>query len=841
MIFVTGDRDAGNARTVWAYEDDGTPAWYYDTADATYKCVADAYNNVFIVGKKGDDGDGDKNLWKLNQAGTKVNSLYVQDEAVVYDVVLDEDGNVFIAKGTATATYQATKISPDFSTETEFAAGNLNTGNAIMASAIDGHIYEGSGGFADDFRKFDKDSLSTELFDEDESETCYGIAELSDGNVLAAMGENLYCYANDGSGEVWHYAFGAAYTNTRVVVDSDDNIYVSFNKYLARLDSDGNEIWKTTHADVLYGVAVAFDDSIIVCGARTGGYTVWDVTVATGALVDFIDTGTIARGVCGTGTVAAGGAIADSRKFTKKLVAIGNREVWYESTPGTMTELAAATGTLNTSAALMATEAAQKVFIVNGTTKKVVDFGNTKIATNDILLAPGTAIPTRGQKLTGGTSGALMIVDLITASDGACSVYGFRYSTATFATGETVTGTGGVSFVLNANEVAPPHYYNWITYAADTTTYGSVPEKITGVALYAGRILAWGHPPYEWYATRQMNPWDFNNGATDDARALFASNTSALRIGDTVVTAIPYKDDICVWGCANSLWCLIGNPAAGGTIQELDLTCGLLSANAHAWDNKENLFLITTSGLLVVPRGFGPPENLTEVRYPQFISDLAFDASIHRLTLTYDRQHNGLIICRTVLATGESTAWWFDLRSNGLFPEQYPNDCGMFSSHYYAAISPDYRKTLIGCNDGYIREYAAATKNDTLFDDTTQAIDSYVGLGPIPMSPKSGEGQLSNLHATLAGGLSGGGDDSSSVGFQVYAEDTAEEVISKMVNGSAPKAGGTFTGPGRMRGNKHTQKVRGSFAGVKLRNDTASQTWAFEKLTGDVKPTGRAK
>jgi len=81
--------------------------------------------------------------------------------------------------------------------------------------------------------------------------------------------------------------------------------------------------------------------------------------------------------------------------------------------------------TLDTAIKLVMIEAYQKVFIANGSILKIVDFINTKLSTADIK-PDDKVIPKKGTIITTGTGEdtAQMIVDYVTASDGAALIYG---------------------------------------------------------------------------------------------------------------------------------------------------------------------------------------------------------------------------------------------------------------------------------------------------------------------------------------------------------------------------------------------------------------------------------
>ena len=536
------------------------------------------------------------------------------------------------------------------------------------------------------------------------------------------------------------------------------------------------------------------------------------------------------------------------KRFSKKLVVSCNNEVWYESAAGTMSELTAANGDIDTTTPLQMFELYEKVFIVNGTNLKVADFGNTKITTTDILPA-GKTIPLHGDVLTGDSSGAEMVVDYIDASDGACNVYGKRITTATFLDTEKAEGTnvnGDISFTLNANETAPPHWYNWTVYAG-STTYGTMPTQVTLGCPWRGRACLSGDEdyPHQYYQSRQENPWDWNYVSADVQSPIAGGGDPSVpgQVGDIVIAQIPFDRDRLIYGGANSLWILIGDAAEGGTLNNFYNEGGILGASAWARDNRNNLYIMSTVGLLRVPAQFAPPENLTQFNYPDFIKDLAYNSSTHRIVMGYNREKNGIKIVRVTLATGANTGWWYDLKTEALYPESYGStEHGIFSMFHYEAVDPTYNKLLLGCNNGYICYENDDAKSDVLADDTAQAIDSYITFGPIKLGEENREGKINSLVGVLAGGGTGGGEaDSDDVAFKVWTELAADNISERFATNSGQKLAGTIKASGRWRGNQWRRSIRGMYAGIRIGNSTAGETWGLERLLLGIKRGGKVK
>jgi len=209
------------------------------------------------------------------------------------------------------------------------------------------------------------------------------------------------------------------------------------------------------------------------------------------------------------------------KQYSNTLVTFGGSTCYYQTDSSTLTELAAASGGVNTNDPLTAAVAFEKVFVANK--------GNHKFTTDDIAPTDKTC-PSRGDLLVGVTSSAEMIVDLITATNGAATVYG-KVTNGSFVNGETVrVGDGSITeFVLTSDGTAGPHWYDWIPYGNDETNYGALPDYAYLVARYRGRLVLAGNKdyPHQWYASKVGNPWDWNYDSTDPLTAIAGQDGDA--------------------------------------------------------------------------------------------------------------------------------------------------------------------------------------------------------------------------------------------------------------------------------------------------------------------------
>jgi len=542
----------------------------------------------------------------------------------------------------------------------------------------------------------------------------------------------------------------------------------------------------------------------------------------------------------------------------RRLVAVSNDEIWWEDNvaTGSMTELDTSAYPIDTTDQLNIFEAYQKAFVVNGAKLGVADFINTKLSTADIRPNDSTNIaPLHGTVLTGGTSGATMIVDYCNAVNGAALVYGFTTSGTFDEAGEVITGTNisgdptAVSFTLDALPVAPPHWYPWTVYNNDEATYGVMPNKAYLGCLYNGRTVLSGNPesPNNWYMSRQTNPWDFNTNATDDQAAVAGHSSDLGELGDIVRSLSPYKDDYLSFGCANSMWTLFGDPRRGGAVRELSLTTGNFGANSYCWDNENNFYFWGNNGLYrtQIP---GNPQCISQFKLPRLVKTEAASPLTHRITLVYDRDRHGILVAITALATGVNSNYWYDLNAldeqeiGAFFPESYPATCGVYSGVYYDSNTPSLKGMLLGNTDGYIRVFDDTVKDDVV-GEQLNAINSFVCLGPMPMSAiPQRNGTLSGIDLTVAGVQpSGDADDSNDVDFKVYTARTASKTMALATANTGPNIAGTFAGPGNVRGTTKRQSVRAENVVFRLQNTAESESWAFENMYAYLSDSGRKK
>jgi hypothetical protein len=277
------------------------------------------------------------------------------------------------------------------------------------------------------------------------------------------------------------------------------------------------------------------------------------------------------------------------------------------------------------------------------------------------------------------------------------------------------------------------------------------------------------------------------------------------------------------------MWVMRGDPAAGGSLDEISLTTGIFGPRAYTWDDKDNLYFFGTGGFYIIPAGFGPPVNLSAEVLPNLISDLSISESTQRISLAYDRINLGIKISVTTVADGTNNNYWFDIRTNGFFPEIYPEETAVYSTIYYGSDTVAHRALLVGGKDGYIRQHVNTAKDDDI-GATDEAISSNVSIGPIKLGPNEDtEGKILSLTFTTATGTD-------SLTYSVFVGDSAEQVLDQESAASTPLLTDTVLTPNRIA--KIRVKCRGIYALIKIENTTLAETWGIENISIQFEAAG---
>jgi hypothetical protein len=796
--------------------------------------AVDLSNNVAIAHPP-DSGGDTITMW--NSAGTEVFSVDPEGSGTKTGLLCDfmSNGNLLVVQNITTGADFMYQLSPtDGSTVATYDSDNpsYDPGSlGYLHFGSDGFIYSmnNHSGIGSWFAKWDPTAVSPG-----------GTAEWSTSRTFNERNVTSHIYISS-EDAVYTYGIGGA--------------QISFLKHdVSTSPTLGNALATYSHGQSTTNVNVAELNSgnlVWALGAsRTGADGTFNIIITDldlnfkAGYNETRQTGFF--GVAGKGPQITTTTTPTDLLYTRNLVAITGNKVFYESATGTMTEIDEGGGgigqgageALDTSKSLTAAEAYQKVFIANATTARVVDFTNDRVSCGTAITASDT--PQHGDILHQGASNSVVIVTDTVLSTRK-TLLG-KVVTGTVDTGNNILDANNTVIMNTANTISVfnsvPFYYDHTPQITNGTSggafKGAMPEAPTLVCRYRGRIVYAGDVdyPYQWYMARQANPFDWQYLVNDAQAPVAGGNADAGEIGDVIQSLIPKGDDYLVFGCSNSMWLMRGDPAAGGSLDELTLTTGCYGPRSFCFDEAGNMYFWGRNGIYVMPPNFGGLNNISSQSLPNLVQDEAPNKSTHRIVMSYDRKRMQVYIFITKMSNGANSNYIYDIRTQGFFPESYPATTAPFSSYFYDATDPDYQHVYLGGRDGTLRRFDSTKKDDATIDGD-QAINSYATIGPLQIGQDAdSNGRLKTLSFTTS-------TDTDGISYDIHVADSAEEVVDDAVSGATPLHTGTLSAGNRVQTTR--PRARGAWMGVKLKNATASESWEFEKIVADVKPAGDIK
>jgi hypothetical protein len=357
--------------------------------------------------------------------------------------------------------------------------------------------------------------------------------------------------------------------------------------------------------------------------------------------------------------------------------------------------------------------------------------------------------------------------------------------------------------------------------------------KASLIARHMGRLVLSGYRPFpnNWfmsdYYTDSLevghgpNNWDVTNGAVS------GTSTGLAEIGEPIKAMFPFREESLVFGCLNSIVLLQGDPGdenSNASITSISRDIGIIGPDAWAHGPNRSLFFFGTNGLYYLsPNEFNVSQTnrLSVGRMDREFASI--DLANFDVKLVYDYFLYGLHIFMSPKqpSTGATRHYFYDERSQAMWPMEYPNTVGPAATVYYPDPTPSLRRVLIGGYDGHVRYFDANATSD---DGT--AIDSYVWIGPFQVGPVT-ESKVMRIAAVLDA-------QSPNVNWGIYVGDTAEEAKS-----STPVVSGDWKSGRNLW--KHV-RARGQNIYVKLSSNTSTVLpWSLENITATLAVAGRVR
>lgn len=285
--------------------------------------------------------------------------------------------------------------------------------------------------------------------------------------------------------------------------------------------------------------------------------------------------------------------------------------------------------------------------------------------------------------------------------------------------------------------IVDPDALTSTSWATEVTNNGSgtLPANCELIALYRGRIVLARQDTNSsiWYMSRTFNPldWDYNKEPLSTA-PYAGTNASVGAPGEAITALIPFADDYLIFGGAESMWMMEGDPGYGGTVQLMTDSVGVIGPRAWTFDDNGTLYFVGSGGLYRLPRGTLQPENVSGRRVANILDRI--DASETLVVLGFDafRQEVHIFLVPADGSTG-SVAIVYDVPTDSFWKDDYPFRTGPWSIVEIRGNTDQLRRFIMGGNNGYLFTHADSALADDTSGSLPRAIPCLVRFKPIEL------------------------------------------------------------------------------------------------------------
>lgn len=300
---------------------------------------------------------------------------------------------------------------------------------------------------------------------------------------------------------------------------------------------------------------------------------------------------------------------------------------------------------------------------------------------------------------------------------------------------------------------------------------GTVPTSCTFGAMYRDRICVSGQDNAI-YMSRMgdYTDWDYGAHVDDSNRPLAFQLALSAEVGPPPTAMVGHKDSNLIVASENTLWVVLGDPAADGTLRRISENVGILSS--RAWCKIEDtLCFLSNDGVYRVQFDGSGLVPISDQSVPDELRNV--DPSTTTISMGYDHERKAVyVFLRT--SGGSDTHWVYELESEAWWPVRFQD------GHSPLATCLHDGELLLAGGDGTVRQVGGD-------DDDGTAIQSHVAIGPLRVGRANHFGRILNIQGMIAQG-------SGTVTWRIVTGNTAEEASDNAKAAiEAYQAGGSYS------------------------------------------------
>jgi len=292
---------------------------------------------------------------------------------------------------------------------------------------------------------------------------------------------------------------------------------------------------------------------------------------------------------------------------------------------------------------------------------------------------------------------------------------------------------------------------------------------------------------------------------------------------DTVTCLVSLPSNNMLVGCKNTMRMHLGDPLWGQAITPQVADSGVSGPYAAAESDLVHAVVHGPAGLWVVPQDGSLPFNITGGVLTEGIQFSVADIGNYTVSLARDPVDAFLMVYLVPIISGAAISFLYDERSGsykrdsgGLFPEQYPPECGPTAAIYWR------RKLVLGTRNGFLLQYSSDKTDDFRSNTlTNQNIESWLTMSLVAAAHPIGDTIITSWRVLLS-------DASDAIPFRVYGGPTAESAY------NLAGARQLFHSTAEPFGPPFIEMVRSPAMFLFIYNDaTAGRYWELEQVVGN--------
>lgn len=453
------------------------------------------------------------------------------------------------------------------------------------------------------------------------------------------------------------------------------------------------------------------------------------------------------------------------------LMASSNGTLYREDLPGTM-EAVSSSVSLSSDRLLLSAPHLQRLFIADwgaanasGTDGAIGGAGNNELSAASVSDWTALGIDT--------DSDMVEVYNTLGAISGKDGTYAITSVAAGYIEiDNNFAAAGSCSYRVSR---APKVYDGAAgTLSVWEATAGVVPANCPLICVYSDRLVLAGSVaiPNLWAMSRQGDPYDWDYSQEGAQAAVYGPLAPAGRIGGTLTALAPHTDDYLLMASRTTLWAMLGDPGAGGVLNNISQTVGVIGRGAWTRTPEGHFVFLSHDGLYVLPPGGrGTPESLSRDKCPDEL--IGVDTSIRQPLLEYDVREQGVRIYNARNSGGGGGGldtyehWFFHWPTGTFWPDTHSSAHRPHSvlNRRFLLAGGD-PECVVGSKDGYMRGYSFGRR-----DDDGVEVSKSIVFGPFEFGRDAGRN-------TLFMGLDGIVDERSEhVRFDVRTGHTMQSVL----------------------------------------------------------------